>query len=314
MPPRNGSERARRPRISLPRASPASPVSPLTAIERFRGVDEYRVGREWRRYEGTGQRELFRTLRDRFLQRHAKDSGWVLDLGSGPGRFTAQVGVGALGRVALDIAPAMLRGLRDRWPAGSDRPHLVLADARRPPLRPGSFSEVVVLGNAVGFAGEDAFSVLDSAAELVAPGGRLLIETAPGPGTTSRYLRRLPVGALVRLLAAPPAAIVPRVVREGFEVGEPEDRTRHGFRPVSESELTEHLTQRGLTVLETTSVAPALGTLPERLEAVRAHPAAWERLLALEERLGAGPNLRRDAAALLLAAERPPAAGARRIK
>jgi SAM-dependent methyltransferase len=314
-----GRPTERRPRrrpVPIPGADP--PTRPLTAIERFRGVDEYRVGREWRRYEGTAQRELFRSLRDRFLRRNAASSGWVLDLGSGPGRFTPLVGAGEARRVAMELAMPMLDGLRTHWPAGLDRPELVLADGREMPFRPRSFSEVAVLGNAIGFAGEDAFRLLETAAERVGPGGRLLVETAPGPGTASRYLRRLPSGAMVRLLRAPTAAVAPRVTREGFEVLEREDKTRHGFRPVSESELTDRLTESGFVVREAISIAPALGDFPERVEDVRAEPGAWERLLLLEERLGALPVARREAAALLVAAERSatraPTVGVRGIK
>ncbi|MCI4370492.1 MAG: hypothetical protein L3J81_04085, partial [Thermoplasmata archaeon] len=108
-------------------------------------MDDYRVGREWRRYEGTAQRELFRGLRERFLARHAAGSGWVLDLGSGPGRFTPYVGTDAARRVAIELAMPMLHGFRQHWPSSVDRPELLLADGRKMPIRPRSLSEVVVL-------------------------------------------------------------------------------------------------------------------------------------------------------------------------
>jgi SAM-dependent methyltransferase len=284
------------------------------AIDRFRIADDYRVRREWNRYEGTAQRELFRVLRERFLRRHASRSGWTVDVGAGPGRFTPWVGEGDVRRVAVDVSPAMLRGLQGRWSVAANRPELMIADGRHLPLRASQFSEVVVLGNAVGFAGADAFGVVDAAARLVAPGGRLVVETAPGPGTTSRYLRRLPVGAVRRLLAAPVAAVAPRVDREGYSVSESKDRTRHGFRPVGEAELVDRLRTNGFTVLETVAVAPAMGGLPERLEEIRPDPKAWSRLLELEEQLGRAPKTRADAAALLLAAERPSRIDTSKIK
>jgi SAM-dependent methyltransferase len=310
-PRRSSSGRERR----GPRAAEADPPTPsLSAIERARGVDEYRAGREWRRYEGTAQRELFRTLRERFLARHGAASGRVLDIGAGPGRFTPFVGTGSVQRVAIDLALPMLHGLRQHWPTATDRPEILRADGRSAPFRPRSFSEVVVLGNAIGFAGDDAFPLLDAAAELVGPGGRLIVETAPGPGTVSRYLRRLPSGAMVRLLRAPLAAVAPRATREGYEVFEREDRTRHGFRPVSDADLTERLTSLGFAVRESVAVAPALGGLPERLEDVRADSASWQRLIALEERLGSSAKARLEASALLLAGERDPGSADRSVK
>jgi hypothetical protein len=164
---------------------------------------------------------------------------------------------------------------------------------------------VGLLGNAVGFAGGQALDLLGRSAGLVAPGGRLLLETAPGPGTAARYLHRLPAGAIRRLLHAPLGAVAPRLLREGFTTLASEDRTRHGFRPLSYKALVETLAGNGLVVAEVTAVAPALGAERERLEAIRADLVAWDRLLDLEERAGASPNIRDRAAALLVAAVRP---------
>src|SRR5579864_6312733 len=51
------------------------------ARDRFRTLDSYRAAREWLRYEGTPQRELFRELRRRFIERHTRLAGWVVDVG-----------------------------------------------------------------------------------------------------------------------------------------------------------------------------------------------------------------------------------------
>ncbi len=296
-----------------PRA--AAPIPPPAPPARFRHLDRYRVDREWNRYEGTAQRELFRTLRERFLARHAADHGWVVDIGSGSGRFTPRLGGPGCRTVAVDLSAEMLRAVPDHWPADLDRPERVRADGRRPPVRSGSTAAVAILGNAVGFAGADALELLGQCADLVAVGGRILIEAAPGPGTTARYLHRLPPGAVRRLLHAPLGAVAPRVLREGFVTRESEDRTRHGFRPLSFRAISARLGTVGFAVAEATAVAPALGAEPDRLEEIRADPVAWGRLLDLEERLGASPLVRDRASALLVAAVRPgPAAEKPAIK
>ncbi|MCI4327879.1 MAG: class I SAM-dependent methyltransferase [Thermoplasmata archaeon] len=272
--------------------------------DRFRNLDRYRVDREWARYEGTAQRELFRTLRERFLARHVGAPGWAVDIGSGSGRFTARLGGPESRRVAVDLSEEMLLAVPEHWPEGVDVPHRVRADGRSPPLRPGCAVAVGLLGNAVGFAGGDALDLLDRCAELVAPGGQVLVEAAPGAGTSARYLHRLPSGAVRRLLHAPVRAIQGRVLREGFVRLESPDRTRHGFRPVSAGVLSERLAANGFEITESGAVAPGLGSDPARLEAVRADPVAWQRLLELEERLGTTPVARDSAAALLVAAVR----------
>ncbi|MBW8486883.1 class I SAM-dependent methyltransferase [Actinomadura parmotrematis] len=104
-------------------------------------------------------------------------TGPALDVGSGPGRFTAALtarGVLALGidvaphAVALTVAaggPALVRDVFGDVPGAGGYATVLLAD-----------------GN-IGIGGDPA-ALLGRAAELLAPGGRLLAEVAP-PGTPS---------------------------------------------------------------------------------------------------------------------------------
>lgn len=273
------------------------------AHERFRQLDRYRVEREWKRYEGTPQRDLFRDLRVRFLDRHRSSGGWSVDLGSGPGRFSAHVGHEPQRTVLLDLSAEMLRFAREMHPAPASLP-AVRADALAPPFRSGSFSTVAALGNPLGFSGGRSAEFLDRAAELVRPGGRLLLEAVCGPGESSQYLRRLPAGAVRRLLSAPVNLVRSRLQREGFR-REPERKTTGAeFRRYSPVELTTELRRRGLEVEEAVSVAPCLGSDAERVAAVRGDALAWLHLLELEEAMGRLPERQTAAAALLLAARR----------
>ncbi len=279
----------------------------MTARDRFLSADVYRVDREWRRYEGTAQRDLFRELRERFLTRHAVETPWAADIGSGPGRFAARVG-GPLTRVVLlDLSQGMLRSAAARLGAVPGRPggfRFLRADAGRPPLRPGTFGEAVALGNPLGFSGLEAERFLDAVLPLVAPGGRLLLEYVAGPGERSRYLARLPPGAVRRTLVAPINLVRARIDREGFRT-EPAPTRDHGFRRFEPAVIGERLVRGGFTVREEIAVAPALGADGVRLAAVRTEPTAWRHLLELEEALGSLPIHRRKAAAVLVAAERP---------
>jgi SAM-dependent methyltransferase len=276
------------------------------ASRRFRSLDPYRVQREWDRYEGTAQRRLFRELRTRFLDRHARDGGWVLDLGSGPGRFLPHIGGPSSRRVAVDLSVEMLRRVERSRRA---HPDLVRGDGTRPPFRPAAFGEVVVLGNAIGFAGSQADLLWRSAADLVTPSGTLVLEVVAGAGERSRYLARLPASSLARLLRAPARALLPRIDAEGF-VEEPTRRTDPGdFRRYDPFELSQALAGLGWGVREVLAVAPALGADPDRLEHVARDPQSWERLLRLEELLGARRERITRSPAVLLAASRGPPNG-----
>ena len=287
-------------------ARPPPPVA--SAQSRFRALDAYRAGREWSRYEGTAQRDLFRRLRERFLDRHAVPTRWVLDLGSGPGRFTARLGTGPeVRRVAADLSREMLAELGERWPRDRDAPSVparVRADALEPPFLAAAFDAVAALGNLVGFAEDESERALDALTGLVAPGGRLLLEVAPGSGERSRYLHRLPASAVARLFRSAPSLIAGRIAREGFD-REPRRKTTPGrFARIDVPALRARLGARGFEVLETVAVAPALGADPNRLAAVHRDEKSWSNLLAVEEALGRSADRWPDAAAVLVAATR----------
>jgi SAM-dependent methyltransferase len=307
---------ASRHRVGPPRRRPAhppAPGSPPVAAERFLTLDTYRVKREWKRYEGTPQRDLFRELRLRFLARHAPADGWAIDVGCGPGRFLPRLGGRGVRRAGFDLSSEMLRSARTRLRGIDPTPSLFRADARRPPVRPGAAQLVAVLGNTVGFAGADSMRVVEECAAMVAPGGRLLLETAPGNGERSRYLARLPPGAVRRLLSAPLNLVRGRIEREGF-VAEGRAKASAGFRRVSATELTRTLTRAGFTIREIVAVAPSLGPDAVRIQAVRPEPAAWNRLLEVEEVVGRSPARCATAAALLVAADRTPGATGRTVE
>jgi len=306
---KGGTHSDRRPAPARTGAEDAAPApAPTLAHERYVRLGRDRAVREWSRYEGTAQRDLFRQLRVRFLRRHAREGGWVLDAGSGPGRFTRSIGGPNSRRVALDLSLEMLTFGRDRAEAEPPSHTLMVervrGDALRPPFLSSAFGEVALLGNALGFEGGAGEDLLSRAESLVAPRGMLVVEIAPGPGERSEYLRRLPPGAVRRLLAAPTAALLPRVKREGF-LPVPERHEPEEFRRWTAGELFDRWRAAGWSVRETMAVAPALGPSTSRLEEIAVEPRAWERLLDLEERLGRDSGRWPNAAALLLAAERP---------
>ncbi len=278
---------------------------PVTPRRRFLASDDYRVEREWKRYEGTPQRDLFRSLRARFLERYSASGGWTLEVGPGPGRFSRLLGGPESQPVLLDLSIRMLARARKQWreevyPA--EPAAFVRGDAVRLPFRERKFSVITLLGNTLGFALNNAEEILDSVASSIAKNGNLLIEIAPGSGERSRYLHRLPPGAVRRLFRSSLPAIYGRVMQEGFVVLPPRGGSKVGFRRMSAAELARLLRERGFSIRETIAVAPSLGAEPERIEAVAGDPISWGRLVELEEELGRNSERFPAAAALLVAA------------
>jgi hypothetical protein len=197
----------------------------------------------------------------------------------------------------------MLQELGRRWDSEhrGPLPERVRADAVRPPLRPAAFREVVALGNQIGFAGPEAPRLLREAIGLLSPGGTIILESVVDSGERSRYLARLPPGAVGRLFRSPIRLVRSRIEREGFELEPERDPSRHGFRPVSPGEIRRTLRRAGVDVVEAMAVAPALGFEPQRAEAVESDPDAWANLLEIEEEIGRQPAHCDVAASLLVA-------------
>lgn len=232
----------------------------------------------------------------------------MVDVGSGPGRFLAFIGGPRTRKVALDVSAEMLSLLPRTWPEGERRgamPDRVRADAVRPPFAKGTFSEVVVMGNTLGFAGRFAGRLLEEAEQLVRPSGVLVVEIAPASGERSQYLGRLPASSLARLFRSPLAAILGRLDREPFRREPPRHATPRTFRRMAAEELGERLRAGGWEVREMMAVAPALGPDAERIAALRPDPKSWGRLLDLEEEVGHRPGRWPEAAAVLVGARRP---------
>lgn len=196
----------------------------------------------------------------------------------------------------------------DSWVISAEQgkvPERVRGDARNPPFERGRLTEVVVLGNTLGFSEESGDHLLEEAEGLVAPGGLLELEIAPAPGERSRYLARLPPASVARLVRAPTRAVLSRIDREGFRAETPRRASGTSFRRFVVSEVHERWLRMGWEVEETMAVAPLLGPDAVRAAAARSDAKSWARLLDLEEQVGRRPERWPEAASVLLSVRRP---------
>ncbi len=317
---RDRRDRARSPGPGASRTpSPASSRASYRGPGRFRHAGAYEVEREWRRYEGTPQRELLRGVRERFLERALRTASeevrWAAEVGPGPGRFTPLVGQGAERLLLVDLSTPMLRAAAERVEAGSGPSSeggvdLVQADASRSPLKERSLDRVVALGNLVGFAGPRARSVLEGLARAVAPGGALVFETQAAVTFVPRFLDEAGPPELRRTFVSDPRHELPRLLREGWRpVPPPKPAGREGsgdirgiggigslgglggtgptFRFMARSEVSHLLSREGLNVVDELVAAPLLGGSPELLDTLlRSGGPGLRALLRWEETVG----------------------------
>ena len=107
---------------------------------------------------------------DEELLRHCL--GPVLDVGCGPGRLTIALTERGIPALGVDISPAAITRVRE---AGAPALHRSVFD---PLPGQGRWATVLLADGNIGIGGQPA-GLLRRCAELVAPGGRVLIEAEP---------------------------------------------------------------------------------------------------------------------------------------
>jgi SAM-dependent methyltransferase len=220
------------------RVSVCGTLAPMTARDResIRGY-----------YDELGETEGDRLLRDvagrvslevhrRFLARFVRRGDRVLEVGAGPGRFTAELAALGASVVVTDISPAQLElnrehvGRTDAEQVVERRELLDVCDVRR--YGDGEFDLVLAFGGPLSYAFDDAEDALRGLLRVTRPGGTVVASVMSTLGTwRSRLSGVVQVAATVgedandRVLATgdlrhlPGAAHVCRMFR-AREVGE----------------------------------------------------------------------------------------------
>jgi SAM-dependent methyltransferase len=278
---------------------------------RIRETFDKRVQGEWRRYSGTAWRVLARELRRRFLDRHLDSgSGWVLELGPGPGRFTPDILVRRARVAAVDLSLPMLTTLGRRTAKGRHFAALrrVRAAGEHLPFRNGAFRAAVAYGNLLGFSGRGGDRLLAELARVVRPGGTLVIDVASPVASATEFLES---GArqrfLRRILREPEFYFVSEILGSGDRGHQPYAPKRMGFFEFDFYTVrgAEALLRKvGFRPFDRMALAP-IGAYRERLTTIaRRDPVAWRNLLELEEHVGRRPGVLETGHGFVVAAVR----------
>jgi SAM-dependent methyltransferase len=210
--------------------------------------DEYGE-REWTRFEDGRTPAAGLDIHVQFLERFVQPGHRVLDAGSGPGRFTAELVRLGAEPVALDISPGQLDQLRARLP--DVEAHVGdVTDLSR--FTDGSFDVTVCFGGPLSYVLDRAEDALTELVRVTRSGGHVLVSVMSLVGTIVHY-----VSVVLDLARRDGVAKQEEIVRSGF-LPEAPDYGHLGMKLYRWSELEAVLLRHG----EVVAVAAA-GLLPD---------------------------------------------------
>jgi SAM-dependent methyltransferase len=132
---------------------------------------------EWERLARTPTDRVNFEVHKRFLEEHVRAGDRVLEIGSGPGRFTFELARLGASVVVGDVSPRQLEAHRERTreiePAIEDRLVLDVVDLSR--FGDGGFDVAVCYGGPMSYVLERADDALAELVRVTKPGGRILL-------------------------------------------------------------------------------------------------------------------------------------------
>jgi len=278
---------------------------------RVREAFDAQVQREWSRYSRSAWRVLARELRGRFLAHHLpKGSGWVLELGPGPGRFTPAILATGAKVAAVDLSVPMLDSLGRRavgWPRASAL-HRMRGAGEHLPFRAGAFRAAVAYGNILGFSGRGGDRLLAELARVVRAGGMFVLDVASPVGAATEFLESAARQRfLLRILRDPAYYFFDGIVQSKERGHQPYAPKRMGyfeFDFYTAGAAEAMLSASGFRLVDRMAVAP-MGAFRDRLTTLaRRDREAWQNLIRLEERVGRRPGVLETGHGFVIAAVR----------
>jgi SAM-dependent methyltransferase len=205
--------------------------------------------REWRRFEDGLTPAAGLDIHVRFLERFVQPGNRVLDAGSGPGRFTAELVRLGADAVALDISPGQLEQLQARLP--DVEAHVGdVTDLSR--FADDSFDVSVCFGGPLSYVLDLADDAVAELVRVTRGGGHVLVSVMSVAGTVVHY-----ISVLLDLARRDGVAKQEEIVRTGF-LPEAPDYGHLAMKLYRWSELEALLSRHG----EVVAVAAA-GLLPD---------------------------------------------------
>jgi ubiquinone/menaquinone biosynthesis C-methylase UbiE len=253
--------------------------------------DKYGI-KEWDRLDSSAHLRVIYHLHWQFLREHVGPGCFVVDIGSGAGRFTiAMAGAGSR-VVPVDISWEQLQIARSKIvEAGfADQvPAYVLGDVRALPFPDATFDTTVCYGAVLNYLFADAERALRELVRVTQPGGTVVVSVGSRWGCL-RFVAGNDAIDVADFFGRPDYWHISQVAETG-DLPEHErvpQPARHFFES---GELADLMARAGLDEVQLASAPALTEALYARLEAIEQVPEAWATILDLEERAYRRPGL-----------------------
>ena len=262
---------------------------------------------EWSRLEATAYGRLQAVIHADFIQQYVRQGHRVLDVGSGPGRFSIEIARLGAAVTVCDLSPGQLDMARQRINKaglGSRVERYLAADvADLSEFEDGAFDVTVCFGGALSYVCGRRHQAAAELVRVTKPAGALLVSVMSRYGATAALARRPNLTAL----ADPESAGIWTVLEHGDLAG---FASRHvPTMPHPPMHLYDNAELRALfPTCETLAVAGSNVCTyegAEQFEAVASDPSAWETVVELERQLSRIPGLVDSGSHIILAARTP---------
>jgi SAM-dependent methyltransferase len=259
-------------------------------------VDSYTESSEISRVDRTSDASIMFQIERWFIERYLPDSGTVIDVGGGPGRFAVEIAKLGRGVVLTDITPKHIeqaKQLAEQEGVADKIIEYRVMDIRDlSAFGDGAFSMAVCYGT-LNYTLDRDIHVLSELGRIVQLGGPILV-SAMGLYGAVRY-----VWAQGRL--ADPS--YREREREILETGINAFRKPHRkFYTVAALRATAE--QAGLHVLEVAGTPAVAACLGQEIDKARQDPEAWAHVIETEKKLCTVPGLVDAGQHIILAAVR----------
>lgn len=276
--------------------------------EHTRAFYDAYVKAEWSRLEATAYGRLQAIIHADFIYRYISEGDYVLDAGSGPGRFSIEMARMGATVTVLDISDRQIEDARKKISEAKALGSInkfVVGDIIDLSMFPDDhFNAVVCFGGTISYTCEKRYEAVKELSRVIQPGGILLISVMCRMGVHNAVRK-----GMIPILENPDEAVeLGTSYWSVLDTGDlPGFDSRIGMRhPAMHLFIADELKSlvTGCEVLELAGSNVTSSEFSPELDTIAENPKAWATVVELEKRVNTDSGLVNSGSHIILAARK----------